>query len=127
MTATSYLEALRVVARHDPAFLRELIGFCRDRFDEDKATYHISSSLDKVSPTDKLADDDLERVYLNEDNGRQILHVTFGSVLMAMTEGGRPRFRDRLLALLNREADAYVDVLRSYIGRHLAGLKATGS
>ena len=124
---TSYLEALRVVARHDPAFLRELIGFCRDHFNDDKATYHISSTLDKVSPTDKLADDDLERVYLDEDNGRQILHVTFGSVLMATTESGRPRFRGRLLALLNREADAYVDVLRRYIGRHLAGLKATGS
>jgi len=118
---TSYLEALRVVARHDATMLREIIRFCRGRFDTDRATYHISATLDRVPEEGSLTDGDLERVYLDQDDGRQILHVTFGSVLTAR-EGGRSVFRERLLALLNREAGAYVDVLKTHIGRHIRGL-----
>lgn len=118
---TSYLEALRAVARHDMAFLRELIGFCRDRFDTDKATYHISAALDKVPAADELADGDLERVYLDEDDGRQILHVTFGSVLTVM-DGDKPRYKGRLMDLLDTEEGTYVEVLKKHIGRHISGL-----
>jgi len=120
---TSYLEALRVVARHDVPMFREIIRFCRDRFETDRATYHISAALDKVPGEGSLSDGDLERVYLDEDDGRQILHVTFGSVLTAK-EDGRPIFRGRLYSLLNREAATYVEVLQKHIGRHIRGLMA---
>ena len=121
---TSYLEALRAVARRDVALFREIIGFCRERFDTDKATYHISATLQKVPAATELKDADLERVYLDENDGRQILHVTFGSVLTTPGNDGKPRFRARLLSLLNREAELYVDVLKKHIGRHISGLKA---
>ena len=42
---TSYLEALRVVARHDEALFRRVIDFARERYDRDKATYHVSATL----------------------------------------------------------------------------------
>ena len=42
---TSYLEALRVVARHDSAAFREIIDFSRGRYETDKATYHVSATL----------------------------------------------------------------------------------
>ena len=121
---TSYLEALRVVVRRDVAFFREIVGFCRERFDTDKATYHISAALQKVPAATDLKDADLERVYLDENDGRQILHVTFGSVLTFAGSDGKPRFRARLLSLLNTEADLYVEVLQKHIGRHVSGLKA---
>jgi len=123
---TSYLEALRVLVRHDVPLLREIIRFCRGRFDTDKATYHISAILENVPDETTLTDSDLERVYLDEDDGRQILHVTFGSVLTAR-EDGRPPFRTRLLSLLNREAGTYVEVLSRHIGRHIRGLMGTSS
>jgi hypothetical protein len=121
---TSYLEALRVVARKDVPMFREIIGFCRERFDTDKATYHISSALQKVPAATGLKDGDLERVYLDENDGRQILHVTFGSVLTMAGSDGKPRFRAKLMSLLNREADLYVEVLKKHIGRHVSGLKS---
>ena len=121
---TSYLEALRVVARRDAPLFREIIGFCRERFDTDKATYHISATLQKVPAATDLKDGDLERVYLDENDGRQILHVTFGSVLTTAGADGKPRFRARLMSLLNRESDLYVEVLKKHIGRHISGLKA---
>lgn len=121
---TSYLEALRVVVRKDVPMFREIVAFCRKRFDTDKATYHISSALEKVPEASDLKDKDLERVYLDEDDGRQILHVTFGSVLTSKDDSGNPIFRGRLLALLNKEAGTYVEVLKKHIGRHVDGLKA---
>ena len=122
---TSYLEALRVVARHDVPMMREIIRFCRGRFDTDKATYHVSATLESVPEEGNLKDSDLEHFYLDEDDGRQILHVTFGSVLTAR-DNGQPMFRERLLSLLNREAHTYVEVLKKHIGRHIRGLKGRG-
>ena len=121
---TSYLEALRVVARRDTAMFREIIGFCRERFDTDKATYHISAALQKVPAATALKDGELERVYLDENDGRQILHVTFGSVLTTAGADGKPVFRKRLMSLLNTESELYVEVLKKHIGRHVSGLKA---
>lgn len=119
---TSYLEALRVVARRDTPFFRELASFCRGHYDSDRKTYHVSAVLHEVPPPEQLDDAALERVYLDENAGRQILHVTFGTVLTC-EEGGRKKYRGRLLSLLNREAATYVAVLKKHIGRHIAGLK----
>lgn len=119
---TSYLEALRVVARANAKLFREIIGFCRERFDTDKATYHISATLQKVPAATDLKDADLERVYLDENDGRQILHVTFGSVLLSKNDDGRYLYRDTIMALLNREEKLYVEVLKKHIGRHVEGL-----
>jgi hypothetical protein len=121
---TSYLEALRVVARRDVPFFRELVAFCRDRYDTDKATYHVSAVLGNVPAATALKDAELERVYLDENDGRQVLHVTFGSVLTTTGADGKPLFRARLMSLLNREADVYVEVLKKHIGRHVEGLRA---
>jgi hypothetical protein len=120
---TSYLEALRVVARRDVPMFREIVGFCRDRFDTDKATYHISATLAKAPAATALKDADLERVYLDENDGRQILHVTFGSVLTSAGSDGKTLFRARLMELLNRESGLFVEVLKKHIGRHVDGLR----
>jgi len=47
---TSYLEALRVVARHEESLFRRIIDFARDRYDTDKATYNVSATLDMLPP-----------------------------------------------------------------------------
>jgi tagaturonate epimerase len=41
---TSYLEALRVIARQAPSLFGELVAFCRERFAQDKESYHISAT-----------------------------------------------------------------------------------
>src|SRR4029078_5023920 len=46
----SYLEALRAVLRHDEALFRRIIDFSRGRYETDKATYHVSATLDKTPP-----------------------------------------------------------------------------
>jgi hypothetical protein len=58
----------------------------------------------------------LERRFLRPDDARQVLHVTFGSVL------GEPGLRERLRGLLVREEAAHASVLARHLGRHVRPL-----
>lgn len=127
---TSYLEALRVVARHDESLFRQLIDFGRSRYDTDKATYHVSATNATVPPTSDIADaDGLERTYLERwadvpagkgftEPGRQILHCTFGSTLT------HPEFGPAVRAVLEAHPETYTEVLADHFSRHLDALAA---
>ncbi len=127
---TSYLEALRVMSHCAPREFRELVRFCRERYDTDKATYHVSATLDSVaSPASILDRDELEDVYLQkwEDvpeghgftaPGRQILHCTFGSVMT------QPEFGPLLHQILVEHVDLYTEFLEEHFSRHLRALNS---
>jgi hypothetical protein len=126
---TSYLEALRVAAIHDASLLRRICEFARQRYDVDKATYHVHATLQDVPPPVTLRDRELEQVYLErwEDiapgrgfsaPGRQILHCTFGSVLTDPSLGAALR------GCLTAHQDTYNDVLAAHFEKHLRALQA---
>ncbi len=115
---TSYLEALRAVCRVDKEFFRSVIQFARQRFEADRASYHISARLDLAPEANELKDGELERIYLDNDHGRQILHVTFGSVLTEKTDDGY-RFRERIGAILRQNRELHEEVLRNHLGKHI--------
>lgn len=118
---TSYLEALRAMASIDPPLFREILAFAHERYGEDKATYHVSADPAKVPAPDQLADSELARV-LDLFDGRQVLHITFGSALMARKADGSFRFRDRFYAALRDEEEAYYAALEAHFEKHLAPL-----
>ncbi|WP_166831193.1 tagaturonate epimerase family protein [Thalassoroseus pseudoceratinae] len=126
---TSYLEALRVVARHDEALFRRIVQFGRDRYDIDKATYHVSATNDAVPTADGLDAKKLEQVYLEcwadvpqgvgfTEPGRQILHCTFGSTLTD------PELGPAVRSVLESHPDTYTEVLADHFSRHLEALAA---
>ncbi|MDA1191029.1 MAG: tagaturonate epimerase family protein [Candidatus Poribacteria bacterium] len=117
---TSYLEALRVLAQTETNTFAEIIDFSRARFDTDKATYHISAELKNVAPPNELSATDRERVYLDSPDGRQILHVTFGSVL---TTPEHP-FKERLLDALHRHEELHAQLLDAHFTKHIRLLEA---
>jgi len=108
---TSYLEALRAVAQMDAALFREILAFARERYQTDRATYHVSAQLADVPIPDALTDTEFPGL-LERFDARQVLHVTFGSVL--------DRFGDRLLATLREHEGVYHKMLRAHFRRHLA-------
>lgn len=127
---TSYLEALRVVSVHDPVLFRRIIDFSRDRYDADRATYHVHATNDRVpAPSDIPDDHELVGQYLEHwkdvvpgkgfaKPGRQILHCTFGSVMCS------PEYSDSILQILREHADTHRDILVDHFGRHLKALNA---
>jgi hypothetical protein len=125
---TSYLEAVRVVARHDADLFERIIDFSRDRYATDKATYHVSATLDAVPPPDDLdGPEAMEKVYLEQWDdvieglgftapGRQVLHCTFGSVLT------HEEFGPALRQVLTEHPDTHEAILADHFARHLAEL-----
>ncbi|MBC7259010.1 MAG: hypothetical protein H5T65_07155 [Chloroflexi bacterium] len=113
---TSYLEALRVAAHKAPDLFREILGFAKGRFEHDRATYAMSPALRNVPDPDALADGQLPGL-LEQPDARQVLHVTFGSV-MTHREGGEYRFRDRLVAMLLAHEETYYHALEQHFVRH---------
>jgi hypothetical protein len=112
---TSYLEALRATAQFDPVLFREILAFAIDRYDTDKASYHVSAILENVPRPEVLTDGDLSGI-LEQFDTRQVLHVTFGSVLTT------PALRDRLMDGLARNEETYYEVLERHFIRHLSPL-----
>lgn len=127
---TSYLEALRVAARHDKALFRRIVEFARGRYDTDKATYHVHATVQGTPAPSELPNDlAIEREYLEiwsevpeglgfTKAGRQILHCTFGSVLTDPTLGGELR------SVLESHPETYAEVLSDHFARHLRALRA---
>ena len=60
---------------------------------------------------------------MDEAPARQLLHVTFGSVLtLGLDRAGR-RFKDTLLELIHREASLHLELLEKHSVKHLSLLK----
>ncbi len=115
---TSYLEALRAAAAIDPGLFRDILEFAFKRYDQDRASYHVSADPAKVPAPQQLKDDELANV-LDSFDGRQLLHVTFGSVLTARDSGGRFRFRERLLLALRGDEEAHYAAVSAHIRKHV--------
>ena len=114
---TSYLEALRTVAEADPELFRDILAFSKTRFAEDKKTYHISGSPENVPEGDSLKDDELKGL-LNDNDARQVLHVTFGSVLGGDSSKSK-KLKEKLMTCLAENETLYEQNLVSHFERHL--------
>jgi hypothetical protein len=108
---TSYLEALRAVAKVEPSLFRQILIYALERYPEDRATYHVSAERSNVPPVEDLAEDALSGL-LNQFDARQVLHVTFGSVL--------ERFGPELRSVLKNHEEAHYAALEAHFEKHLA-------
>ncbi len=111
---TSWLEALRVIALRVPTLFRDMTQTAIERYPTDKASYHVSADLAKV-PRD-LSDEQLPTL-LDQFDARQVLHVTFGSLL--------EQYRDPFYAALSAHEDTYQAVLKQHFARHIAPFSAS--
>jgi hypothetical protein len=115
---TSYLEALRAVAGLSPELFRAVYSLARERYAEDRASYHVSAEVGRTPAPDAVAREALVGL-LDDFDVRQVLHVTFGSVLTSRMPDGALRFSPAILALLRRNPEAYAACLERHFVRHL--------
>jgi tagaturonate epimerase len=111
---TSYLEALRMFATYDTKLFREIWDFARSRYETDRRTYHVSAALDATVAASSLSDEQLPEL-LNQFDARQILHVTFGSVL--------DKFGSELQRVLRANLAAYYDYIQRHFEKHLMAFR----
>jgi hypothetical protein len=107
---TSYVEALRVVAQKRPGLFRDIIALACARYPLERASYHVSAEVSRVPDVTRYPDEALAGL-LDEAQTRQVVHVTFGSVLAT--------FGSELKAVLQAHPDVYEQVLDRHFYRHL--------
>lgn len=115
---TSYLEALKTAAKAEPGLFREILDFSRDLYQIEKKSYHVSADILNVPPSNQLSDSHLLELF-EQNDARQVLHVTFGKVLTGKNEDGSFRFKDRLIRCLKEHEETHYRNLVNHFLRHL--------
>ncbi|HUS36897.1 MAG TPA: tagaturonate epimerase family protein [Verrucomicrobiae bacterium] len=121
---TSYLEALRAVCRKDKNLFAEIAAYCVGRFDTDRKSYHISTTPAQIAELATVPAAEFEKHYLDEISGRQLLHVTFGSVLTQGKRANGQSFKEAILAILKNDPALYRELLDIHFTKHLRLLNA---
>lgn len=119
---TNWLEAVRVLAKHNPELFRTMHRYAFDHFPEAQAYYHITPDLESIKPLDEVSDEELPE-YMNDRNARQVWHVTYGVLLTAVDEEGNRLFKSDFFANMDKYEDEYRDSLVNHIGKHIETLQ----
>lgn len=115
---TNWLEALRVISRVNTDLYRRMHAYALEKFEDARKYYHITPDIDSVKALEDVSDNELEE-YLNDDNARQLLHVTYGVLLTAKNDKGEFLFKDEFFNTLNDHEEEYRNALVHHIGRHV--------
>ncbi|MCD6546460.1 MAG: hypothetical protein J7K69_07390, partial [Thermotogae bacterium] len=115
---TSYLEAIKIVAMYESGLYRQIHKFALETFDKDKASYHVTTDLSKIPNVDELKDEELPKLFENNDS-RQLIHITYGSILNAKDENGNYLFKNKIYRVLFEHEKEYYESIEKHIGKHL--------
>lgn len=111
-SGTSWLEALRVVARTNPDLYRRIHQKALEVFPEASKQYHVTVDLEKIVPLDRVRERQLVD-YLKDGNTRQMLHISYGGIL---TDA---ELRKELYAELHKGEEEYATDLVHHFDQHL--------
>lgn len=121
---TSYLEAIKVIAVKDAVLYRDIHRYALERFEIDRASYHVTTDLNRIPNVDKMNDIDLVKLFDIPD-ARQLIHITYGSVLTAK-ESGNYLFRDRIFKVLFDNEKLHYEFVKNHMEKHLNLLTERG-
>jgi len=115
---TSWLEAMRLIALMDPPLYREIHRFSLSSFKEASKLYSVTTDLDRIPKLEELSDPELPKL-LDQDDSRQLLHITYGFLLNAKSGDGNYLFKNKLYHVLNQYEENYWSLLERHIEKHL--------
>jgi hypothetical protein len=107
---TSFLEGLRVVANVNPTLFYEIYQLARQCYPQDRASYHVSADVDQMPQLDRTLSN--YAPLLDHFHVREVLHVTFGSIL--------DRYGIDLHETLQQHEHLYLQTLDQHFEKHLA-------
>jgi hypothetical protein len=112
---TSWIEALRVVARHEFDLLREILRLSLESFEENRHSYHLSCDPGKIpaNPSNAQLDDLVTAV-----DSRQVMHVAYGAVL--------EKFGREIKQALDDHEEELYEIMHQHFVKHLAPFGTRG-
>jgi hypothetical protein len=108
---TSYLEALRVIAKCESALFLKIYSLGRERYEMDRKSYHVSADVNLLPDPNDLSS------LLDDFHAREVLHVTFGSAIA--------RLGVELKEALVKHETVYLEALQVHFEKHLRLLQAS--
>ncbi|GAB4112319.1 MAG: D-tagaturonate epimerase UxaE [Candidatus Caldatribacteriota bacterium] len=115
---TTWLEEAKIVAMKDPALYREIHYFALQNFEKDRASYNLTTDLSRIPDIDKLSDSELPGLFKNKDS-RQLIHITYGSILRAKDKDGQYRFKNKIFKILFHFEEEHYYEIANWIKKHL--------
>lgn len=119
---TSYLEALKVAAIKQTKLFREIFDYSLSLYETEKKSYHVSADIAKLKNSNEYSNEELLELF-NNDDFRQILHVTFGRVLTDKSSDGDFIFKQRLIDCLKQNEETHYEVIINHFKKHLEPFK----
>jgi hypothetical protein len=120
---TSWLEEVKVVAMKEPELYQEIHRFALENFAKDRASYNLTTDLSRIPNIDKLSDGQLVDLF-NKPDSRQLIHITYGSILKVKDNEGKYIFKDRIYKILFEYEEDHYRELSNHIKKHLELLRA---
>jgi tagaturonate epimerase len=118
---TSWLEAMRLIALMNPSLYREMHQFALSSFKEASKLYHVTTDLDRIPKIETVQDQELPSL-LEQEDARQLLHITYGYLLNAKDGNGKNLFRDRFYQTMSQYEEDYWSLLERHFEKHIASL-----
>ena len=115
---TSWLEAAKTISLCQPDLYREIHNFALTCFERDRFSYQLTTDLKRIPDIDRLEDGELVTLFSN-NNARQLIHITYGSILREKDEEGRYRFRDQIYQTLFTHENTHYQAVAEHIKSHL--------
>lgn len=109
---TSWLEAVRVIARLNPTLFRTMLSKAFDYFPEATKLYHVTTNLSTIPAANGVPDSKLES-YLNATDSRQLLHITYGGLL------NDPSIREEFHTTLIQNEGQHYDAVEEHMDKHI--------
>lgn len=110
---TSWLEAVRVIAVHDPVLYRKMHKKALSSFNDMLKLYHITADISKIGDVDKMADSQLPKL-MEMAEARQLLHITYGPILRDA------EIRPLFFSAMHKFEEEYVETIRRHFEKHLS-------
>jgi hypothetical protein len=115
---TGWLEAMRLVALRNPSLYRAIYRYALSKFKQASQHHHVTPDLSQIPNLQELNDQELPRL-LDQEDSRQLLHITYGYLLNAKDGNGNNLFRDTLYRTLTQYEEEYWSLLEKRIENHL--------
>jgi hypothetical protein len=105
---TSWAEALRVIANHDPDLMRQILILALDSFEANRKSYHLSCDPARIpaNPTDE----EVLRL-MDVVDSRQVLHVGYGAILS--------EFGSRMYQVWNDHEEEHYRIIADHFVKHV--------
>lgn len=115
---TNWLEAVRTVAKIHPKLYRRMHTYALEHVQEALAYYHVSANFNAIKPLSEMSDRELPN-YMDDDNTRQLIHITYGLLLQAKDGDGNLLFKAEFFKVLIDQEEEYGNAIKAHIGKHL--------